>query len=330
MIQLETPNGLPVQVPETDKEDPSEKFAMNQISEAMEYYDEFGYVVFRNVIESQDCVDAMTLWSEEVKPSTEFIYRQATARAEKNVLDTHGWVMNPILNLQSISPKLFPKLRKHSVEKILCAKPLAGILNSLLGDAPKVVQSMYFEGNSQTWEHQDSYYLDSENIGKMAACWIALENITAKAGRFFVCPGSHRIDLGKQNSETNVADRHDVYIKQVVEEIKRRGLEIRAPKLNQGDVLIWNSWTIHGSLASNDENHSRSSITSHVIPESDRFLQLHSRSWMPPVERINDTWIWRPKDQAILKHKVIFWLETRFPNTFRAVKKVAVRYLVSK
>jgi len=91
----------------------------------------------------------------------------------------------------------------------------------------------------------------------MAACWIALENITAKAGRFFVCPGSHR-------------------------------------------------------------------------PESDRFLQLHSRSWMPPVERINDTWIWRPKDQAILKHKVIFWLETRFPNTFRAVKKVAVRYLVSK
>ena len=33
---------------------------------------------------------------------------------------------------------------------------------------------MYFEGNSATWEHQDSYYLDDEDTGSMLACWIAL------------------------------------------------------------------------------------------------------------------------------------------------------------
>ena len=245
------------------------------------------------------------------------------------MLDSHGLVMNPILNLQSISPKLFPGLRKHAVEKVLCAKLLADILSGFLGDAPKVVQSMYFEGNSATWEHQDSYYLDSENIGTMTACWIALENITATAGRFFVCPGSHRIDLGKQNSDTNIADHHDVYIKRVVEEIKRQGLEIRAPKLNQGDVLFWNAWTIHGSLASRDEEHSRSSMTCHVIPNSDRFLQLHSRAWMPPVERINNTLVWRPKDQAVLKYRVTLWLESRFPRAFYALKRAAIRYIVA-
>ena len=330
MIQLETPNGLPVHVPETDKEDPSEKFSLNQALDAKDYYDEFGYVVFRNVIESQDCVDAMKFWAEEVKPSSKFIYRQATARAEKNVLDSHGWVMNPILNLQSISPKQFPKLRKHAVEKILCAKPLTTILRGFLGDDPKVVQSMYFEGNSATWEHQDTYYLDSENIGTMAACWVALEDIQPKAGRFFICPGSHLIDLGKQNSDTNIADNHHIYIKQVVEEIRQRGLEIRAPKLNQGDILIWNARTMHGSLASNDEKHSRSSITCHVIPNSDRFLQLHSRSLMPKVERVNDTWLWRPKDQTELKSRVILWLESTFPRVLYSIKKIVVRKMISR
>lgn len=303
---------------------------MQQHVEAKNYYDQFGYVVFRKVIEDQDCERAMSLWAREVKPTSKFIYRQATAQAERNLLDSHGWVMNPILNLQSINPKHFPGLRKHAVERILTAKPLTDILRRLLPDEPKIVQSMYFEGNSATWEHQDSYYLDSENIGTMTACWIALENIAAKAGRFFICPESHRIDLGRQNAETNIADHHDVFIGQVVKEIKRRGLEIRAPKLDQGDVLIWNAWTMHGSLASNDEERSRSSITCHVIPNSDRFLQLHARSWMPPVDRINDAWVWRPKDQAILKNRLILWLESRFPRAFYALKRGAIRYVVAK
>lgn len=330
MIELKTPNGLAVQVPETDGEDPSQKFSVDQASEAKDYYDKFGYVVFRGIIEKKDCTDAMRLWAEEVKPSSQFIYRQATAKPEKHVFDSHGWVMNPILNLQSINPRHFPGLRKHAVERVLSAVPLAKILKNFLGDSPKVVQSMYFEGNSATWEHQDSYYLDSENIGTMAACWIALENITATAGRFFVCPGSHRIDLGKQNSDTNIADHHDVYIKQVVEEIKNRGMEIRAPKLDQGDVLIWNARTIHGSLASQDKEYSRSSITCHVIPKSDRFLQFHSRAWMPQVKQFNDTWIWCPKDQGVLKYRVILWVESRFPRAFHALKRVAIRFVVAK
>lgn len=321
---------MPVQVPEKDEEDPSPKFTLQQCEEAKAYYEEHGYVVFREVINNLDCEQAMSFWAEEVKPSSEFIYRQATARAERNVLDSHGWVMNPILNLQSINPKYFPKLRKHCVERILTAKPLTDILREILADEPKVVQSMYFEGNSATWEHQDSYYLDSEKIGTMTACWIALESISARAGRFFVCPGSHRIDLGKQDAETNIADRHDVYISRVVEEIRRRGLNIRAPKLDQGDVLLWNAWTIHGSLSSNDEKLSRSSITCHVIPNSDRFLQLHSRSWMPPVDRINEAWVWRPKDQAILKNRFVLWIESRFPTAFYALKRAAIRYVVAK
>ena len=80
-----------------------------------------------------------------------------------------------------------------------------------MGDEVKLVQSMYFEGNSATWEHQDTYYLDSEKIGSMVAGWIALEDIEADAGRFFVCPKSHLIDMGLQNTENNVIDDHEIY-----------------------------------------------------------------------------------------------------------------------
>ena len=187
---------------------------------------------------------------------------------------------------------------------------------------------MYFEGNSATWEHQDSYYLDSENIGSMAAAWIALEYITPYAGRFFVCPGTHRIELEKQNKETNVADHHQVYIDRVVQLMREKKMEIRAPILEKGDVLFWNAWTIHGSLKSADNHHSRSSITCHAIPSSDRFLQFQTRVLDVPYDEYNQVKLWRPKDQARLKNRLILSIESRFPKLFYTIKSTAIRLVV--
>jgi phytanoyl-CoA hydroxylase len=47
---------------------------------------------------------------------------------------------------------------------------------------------MYFEGNPVTWPHQDTYYLNAEEIGRMTAVWVATEDIGPGAGQFFVCP----------------------------------------------------------------------------------------------------------------------------------------------
>ena len=54
-------------------------------------------------------------------------------------------------------------------------------------------------------------------------------------------------------------------------------MKIKAPYMAKGDVLFWNSWTIHGSIDSQNPNFSRSSITMHAIAESHKFLQLHSK-----------------------------------------------------
>ena len=325
MLSLQTPRGLPVEVPEHDAEDPSPKFASAEMEGACAYYKDNGYVVLRGVLSAQVCDTVRSLWDEEVKPSRGFIYRQATAKAERHVFNDKGWVMNPILNLQSMDPRRFPRLRAFAVEQVLTNANLAGAFRQILNDRPKIVQSMYFEGNSATWEHQDTYYLDSAEIGTMCAAWIAIERIDAGAGRFFVCPGSHHIRMNAHGLSNNIADNHDAYIESVVEVIKQKSLVIRAPALDKGDVLIWNSRTIHGSLNSQSEEFARSSITCHAIPASHEFLQMQTRRMNVPTMEVNGVDVFAPKDQKRFKNRAVLRVESNFPKPFYYLKRWAIR-----
>jgi phytanoyl-CoA hydroxylase len=328
MIRLNTPRGLSVDVPEILREDPSERFRANDVKALRQYYDTHGYVIIENLIDGYLCDEIRRLWDKQVKPYSGYMYRQATARAETHVFNKNGWVMNPILNLQSVHPGPFSDFRNFATDRILTSPSLASVFSTLLGDTPKIVQSMYFEGNSATWEHQDSYYLDSERPGEMSAAWIAVEDISARAGRFFICPGSHRIKLDDHNLYNNIAENHEGYISSVVARVKEERLEIRAPLLEQGDVLFWNSWTIHGSLDSQDPEHSRSSITCHAIPRSRRFLQLQTRVLNLKSEVINGVDVYRPKDLRSIRNRLVFFMESRFPRAFYWLKNRAILYYI--
>jgi phytanoyl-CoA hydroxylase len=156
MIELKTPHGLPVNVPEITAEDPSPKFSIRELDRIQEYYSENGYVILKNLFPKQRCEEMMELWNEEIKIFNGYISRQTTAKPEKHIKNDKGWIMNPILNLQSMNPNFFLKFRQFSTENFLCDLKLSNLLSWILNDDPKIVQSMYFEGNSATAEHQDS------------------------------------------------------------------------------------------------------------------------------------------------------------------------------
>ena len=329
MIQLSTPNGLRVEVPETKTEDTTHRFSINENMEsAVSYYKNNGYVIFSGCVSKESCDKLRNLWEKTIKTYKGKIYRQTTAKAEKNLFNENGWIMNPILNLQSLNPNLFSDLRQAAENDVFSNHSICKGLKSILGEKPKIVQSMYFEGNSATWEHQDSYYLDSEKIGAMVAGWLALEEIKADAGRFFICPKTHEINLGRQNIQNNIADSHDKYIEKVVSIIKSKNMPVKAPYMAAGDVLFWNSWTIHGSLDSQSKTFSRSSITMHAIPETHKFLQFHSRTIDVPTDDLGSSIIYRPKDQSKLKNKLILKIESYFPNIFYWFKNRAIKSLV--
>ena len=322
MIKLKTKNNIPVNVPDNESEDPSPKFNLDQKTDIKEYYDKNGYVVLSKVINFELCDKARISWNDEIKFSNEYIYRQANGKPERNILNKNDWVMNPILNMQSLNEQKFPHFRKACIEILTNAK-LNRVAELILGEKPKIVQSMFFEGNSETWEHQDTYYLDASKVGSMCGSWIALEDIKSDAGRFFICPQSHLLNV-EHNPNNNIANAHEKYISSIVNLIIEKKYFIRAPFLEKGDVIFWNSKTIHGSLASQSEKNSRSSITCHSIPQSEKLLQYQKYIKPMDIIEINGIKINCPKNMNKLKNKIIMKLEMQFPNLYSKIRSFAI------
>jgi phytanoyl-CoA hydroxylase len=322
MFEISAPTGDTVSIPESSTEDRS--YFTRLDSAAHQYLRAEGYVVLRDVLSGRTCAEIRRAWAAEVKPYPGFLYRQTTARAERNATNEHGYVMNPVLNLQDLEPQRFGGLRRATLDAFT-APALIGALRAVFGEDPKLVQSMYFEGNSATWAHQDTYYLDSEHVGTMVAAWVALEDIHPGAGRFYVYAKSHLIDLAKNGGDFDVAFHHDRYKQLIVELIRSRHLELRAPALTAGDVLLWNAKTIHGSLPTHRTFNSRQSLTAHYIPKSHRFLQLQSRIKPLALSEHNGIQVHCPKNQQHLQNRVTLYVESRFPRPFYFAKRLAVK-----
>jgi phytanoyl-CoA hydroxylase len=322
MFQIPAPTGDPVEIPASGEED--RPYFETLDAGARDYLEEQGYVVLRGLLTATDCAAIRHAFAEEVKSYPGFLYRQATARAERNEVNADGHVMNPLLNLQDLDALRFGQLRRRALDAFT-APGVTAALRAVFGEDPKLVQSMYFEGNAETWAHQDTYYLDSERVGTMVAAWIALEDIHPGAGRFYVYAGSHRIDLAKNGGDFDVAFHHDRYKKLIVSVIREHRLELRAPALAAGDVLFWNAKTIHGSLRTHGTHNSRQSLTAHYIPRSHRFLQLQSRIKPLALTEHNGILVHCPKDQRRLQNRVTLFVESRFPAPFYLAKRLAVK-----
>lgn len=322
MFSIPSPAGEPVSIPESLREDLEYFDALD--ASALEYLETEGYVVIRGLADPGACAAVCRAFAEEVKPYPGFLYRQATAKAERNEFNEHGHVMNPLLNLQDLEPQRFAKLRRQSLD-VFTSRGIVSSLRRLFGEDPKIVQTMYFEGNAETWAHQDTYYLDSERIGTMVAAWIALEDIHPGAGRFFVYPRSHRIDIEKNGGDFDIAFHHDRYKSLIIEVIRRHGLEMRAPALQCGDVLFWNARTIHGSLRTQGTTRTRQSLTAHFIPLSHRFLALQSRIRTLHLTEHNGIQVHCPKDQRRLQNRMTLLVESSLPGPFYFAKRLAVK-----
>jgi phytanoyl-CoA hydroxylase len=322
---IQDPAGRRMQIPADMSED-FPYFTIEQRDELQSYYRENGYVVIRNLFPRELCETARRAFESELKPFKGFIYRQATANPERNVFTSNGFVLNSILNIQSLDRRRFPAFCAAGLA-ILTHPNARSIARALLGEDGKLVQSMYFEGNPATWPHQDTYYLDAEEIGRMTAGWFAMEDISPGAGRFFVYPKSHLLDMAKNGGDFDVAFHHDRYKKLAVDVIRRRNLECRAPALGQGDALFWAAKTMHGSLETIEPRRSRCSFTGHYIPESSRLLQFQARFRGLNIAPINGMNVHRPKDLNRASRRAILGLETTFPNAFQTAKKLAIKLL---
>ena len=236
-------------------------------------YEKQGYVVVRDLIPHDTIDRLLDVYRATVLRSDKPFFRQSTNRWTYTKLNTYGHAKDSFRD-----PHDYPDYPSFcsAIRDVLCATPVQEALTTITNSpAHNVVQSMLFDQNTNTPPHQDFYYLDSLPNGHLLAGWFALEDIHEDAGRFYVVPESHKIPFDPSNSlDVNA------YMAKVEKWYAENTSRAHAPPLNKGDALFWSSQTIHGSLPTRDERHSRMSATAHYLPSQ---FQFGSRNAPRPI-----------------------------------------------
>jgi phytanoyl-CoA hydroxylase len=103
---------------------------------------------------------------------------------------------------------------------------------------------------------------------------VAAEDIDPLAGRFYVCRRSHIAQVVGEEDGPSKDPNGPEYKRLMADFVVNGSHECVAPVLGQGDMVIFSSRTVHGSLATKDFRLSRSTLNGHWIPASQKLWQL--------------------------------------------------------
>ncbi len=226
-----------------------------------DFYEANGYYIVKNLIPEFLIDQLLAIYQSKILASKDYFFRQSSNRWETNKTSSYGYAEESFLNVHDYPN--YPEFTEIT-RQIFCSQPVKEALTQITGDEEhNLMQSMLFDLNTATHAHQDWYYLDSMPPGHLLAGWFALEDIHKEAGRFFVLPKSNWIDFDLTVDEKISTTP---YRKKLQDYLDTHQDEIYAPVLNKGDVLFWNSRTIHGSLETINPQYSRKSLTAHYLP----------------------------------------------------------------
>lgn len=250
----------------------SEQALASEVSSS-EYYNDNGYVVLEQLIPHHRIDRLLDLYKRQIYDTKAKFYRQNTNVYDTNRLTSGGHVIQSFLDIHHY--KKFPEFRQAALDLYFSPELLDG-LTEVTGHARhNLMQSMLFDANATTPPHQDWWYLDSVPAGGLLGAWIAMEDIHEDAGRFYVLPGTHKVELHEPGMP------HSVWLTRMKDYMQAHPELVKAPVLKKGDVLFWNSRTIHGSLPTRDLRHSRKSLTAHFMPQGMTFGNLFtSKPWI--------------------------------------------------
>lgn len=269
------------------------------------YYQKYGYVVFRNLISIEIIEQFLNLYKNEIVFSSYPFFRQSTNRYEVNSLNQFGHVEQSFLDIHDYQK--YPEFSTLARD-IFCGNSIQDALRQTSGSSFfNLMQTMLFDANTETQPHQDWWYLDSVPNGNLIAAWIALEDIDERAGRFYVIPDSIKnYDFHSDNPNLS----HPEWLKRILDYKETHQNEIKAPALKRGDVLFWNSKTVHGALPTSDPSFSRKSLTAHYIPSEYQFGNLFTTKDYLAYKTYNGVKFYRNQPDYSLANQIKFWIKT--------------------
>lgn len=178
---------------------------------------------------------------------------------------------------EALPTKTFRLMDFHSVSEaaaeVMMAPTVMRFLRQWFDETPVAMQTLTFEYGTEQRSHMDFPYVHTRHPAKLAAAWVACEDVTEDAGPLFYFVGSHRsvpkYDFGGGNILTFGDGDHvrafETYLETTCVAL---GLERRTFLPRKGDVLIWHSALVHGGSPRSDPGRTRRSIVSHYSTPS--------------------------------------------------------------
>ncbi|TFW09698.1 hypothetical protein E4K72_04630 [Oxalobacteraceae bacterium OM1] len=278
-----------------------------------------GWCLCRGLV-PEHLIDALVRRYEwDVVPSDYPFFRQNTDAYERNRYTDRGYVKQSFLDIHDYEK--FPEFSRCARE-IFTHQAVRAALREATGfDEFNLMQTMLFDANTETVPHQDCWYLDSVPNGHLLGAWFALEDIDERAGRFYVIPGTFAVDLHSDTPDL----KHSDWLVRVADYVRTHAEEIEAPALKKGDVLFWNSRTIHGSLPTQDPAFSRKSLTAHYLPSHMAFGNLFTKKEFVKYKSYNGMQFYRNQPDYSLANKVKFGVKKSIydsPTLMRGVRQI--------
>lgn len=288
-------------------------------SDLQDYYSQNGYCLCRGLI-PQELIDRLVFhYRKDIVPSSYPFFRQSTDAYEPNRYTEHGYVRQSFLDIHDYSA--FPAF-SLCARDIFTSREMRDALTSVTGfDSFNLMQTMLFDANTETVPHQDWWYLDSVPSGFLLGAWIALEDIDERAGRFYVIPKSFHVDLHSDTPNL----KHTEWMERMARYVDQHRGEIVAPALKKGDVLFWNSRTIHGALPTKDASYSRKSLTAHYLPSHMAFGNLFVTKEYIAYKTYNGMQFYRNQPDYSLRNKIKFAAKNTVydsPLLMRGIRKL--------
>jgi|TARA_B110000263_G_scaffold162825_1_gene141702 ectoine hydroxylase-related dioxygenase (phytanoyl-CoA dioxygenase family) len=171
------------------------------------------------------------------------------------------------------SPRIVESWTKsENCKNLSLSKIVIDLLRDLYDSNPQAFSTINFLHSTEQPLHSDYTHFGTLPEGRLAASWIALEDVSPMAGPLQVVPGSHKlnyfdfeqISATPPKSLSQIKQNYTLYEEWVKRTIKQEKLHsIVLDDLKKGDCVIWHANLLHGSPECQDNSITRKSQVTH-------------------------------------------------------------------
>lgn len=253
----------------------------------------FGYAVVPNAVSPELC-DAVLADIDELLANHHKFHTMVDSEMEPYrhcpIQDVDDEVIRGYLEGRcSIHMRIQDFIHNSIAAKKISLHPnITSFLEHVFQDRMVAFQSLNFIEGSEQPIHQDYAYVPAEPRARLAASWVALEDVHPDSGPLAYYPGSHHLrkfDWGDGLYKLPGVARNEIEFQEHIrQEAQRAGL----PKLTfcprKGDAFLWHTALAHGGSPVNDRSLTRRSHVTHYGPASTHLAHVHSAG--KPGERV--------------------------------------------